>query len=333
MKTFQAIFPILALYKDRKDYTIENIDVEDIFDSGTGFFVSETGVFMSVGHNFVKKHNLERASQILFDQTEFQTSDVADFYVILAQDRRQIELKPIIDYQTIYVKEDISENHKGRDLAIGTIQFAEDEKCEPLNIKFETSNELSQLQIQGLKKLEDYDHSRLTEKTTALKVVFYTQKLNLFEPSISKNYNHIAFFGYQEQESDNFISIETKNYTNRDKKLPSDGLHGLSGSSVIENDKCVGVFFAGGEVGSEEENTHGYFIPTTNPYFQRLFYRFQGKLFVKALESFSNSIIENKEYRVILHKSKYFPKGEECVRGKNGQLVTLLCFKHSLIYK
>ncbi len=331
MKTFEAIFPILALYKDRKDYTIENIDVEDIFDSGTGFFMSETGVFMSVGHNFAKKHELERTSKILFANKNkakklFQTSDVADFYVVLVQNG-QIELKPIVDYQTIYHNEKISENHKGRDLAIGKIQFGENEKCDFWNIKFETSNELSQLQIQGLKKLEDYDHSRLTEKITALKVFFYTQKLNLFEPSISKNYNHIAFFGYQELESDNFISIKTKNYTNRNRKLPSDGLHGLSGSPIIENNKCVGIFFAGGEVGNEEEDTHGYFIPTTNPYFQRLFYRFQKKLWVQATQNLGKLIVKDQMYQV-----HWDSKGqEEFVIDEEGEPMTLLCFKYKIV--
>ena len=61
MKTFESVFPILMLYKKDEEYRedFSNLALEDIFSNGTGFFVSEDGLFMSVGHNFEQKSQMK----------------------------------------------------------------------------------------------------------------------------------------------------------------------------------------------------------------------------------------------------------------------------------
>ncbi len=63
------------------------------------------------------------------------------------------------------------------------------------------------------------------------------------------------------------------------------------------------------------------------PYFSERIYTNQRILVIKT---YTSVVSVGKSYQVILHVDKHFPKGEKCVIGDNGELVTLLCFKYQI---
>jgi len=56
-----------------------------------------------------------------------------------------------------------------------------------------------------------------------------------------------------------------------------------------------------------------------------------GLIKVRALSGLGGMISEGDVYTVKLVKDEDFPEGEECVKGDNGEWVTLPCFKNELV--
>jgi hypothetical protein len=56
----------------------------------------------------------------------------------------------------------------------------------------------------------------------------------------------------------------------------------------------------------------------------------RGICYALALENLPEMISAGTKYTVYLHKDDYFPEGEECVVGDNGDLITLH-FKHQIV--
>jgi hypothetical protein len=313
MITFETVFPILALLKDKAYNSISDVNSTDIADNGTGFFITDKGEFMSVGHNFEKTHD------------DISTYELADFYAVLVSETG-IELRKIIDYQAIY-KKDEPENENaltGKDVAIGKIELRTDEKS---SFGFDNDGSF----ICGYVKdkeffIEEYfedeeQRSELVRASIPLNgCVFYLHRIP-YQTTI--NYSSVVKIQY--------LSLASERFNFYQKPFDKPNFAGLSGSPVIENGILQGIFYRGGR--GIETNTHGFFIPTTNKYYNHIYHRYFKHLFVQPLEDADGSLDMSKEYPLEFDKDEDFPTGEECIRDENGETITLAYFKHKIICK
>ncbi len=313
MITIETVFPILALLKNKSYNSISDVNSTDIADNGTGFFITDKGDFMSVGHNFEKTHD------------DISTYELADFYAVLVSETG-IELRKIIDYQAIYKKDEPEEESalSGKDVAIGKVELRTDEKS---SFGFDNDGSF----ISGYVKDKEYffeEYFEYEERSSELvrtniqlnDCVFNLHKIPY---QTTKSYASVVKIQY--------FSLVSERFNLYQKPFDKPNFAGLSGSPVIENGILQGIFYRGGR--GIETSTHGFFIPTTNHFYNHINHRYFKRLYVQPLEDADGSLDMSKEYLWEFVKDENFPTGEECIRDENGETVTLAYFKHKIICK
>jgi SpoIVB peptidase S55 len=306
MPTFETLFPILMIPK-KKGISYKNIEeLPSEFSMGTGFFVSNDGVFMSVGHNFKDKNE--------------------DFYAVLVSKEGEKELRQITDYQTDYIDQPIfNENtNKGRDLAIGKIVCSKNEICSFFTLNFE-SQKPTNVFINGYLRNKEIEYVPYDNDDPIKYKPLHTFMIqNHYFYNYQIPINLVKNYEYIDEVDHNCVRIKDSDWFAND---PEDILKGMSGAPILNADNQVlGIYFRGNDKVS-------FFIPTKNRYFEWLYHRYLNCLTVEPLKDFRKSLLAGKEYPVLFHKDKHFPQGEECVKGEDGKLITLLCFKHKIHYK
>lgn len=336
MTTFETVFPILALLKDKAYNSISDINSTDIVGNGTGFFITEEGGFMSVGHNFEQMQNLndekdeEIKKRILTilgeddEDVEFCTYEVADFYAVLVSENGNVELRKIVDYQAIYkYPYTLLDSYlKGQDVAIGKIDIGVNEKC-----SFDFSQLMGNFICGYLRnKIVSINSKLMADENCSIKIAnfsFFLHKIHL------DKIEEISFY-----EKEEVVNVKKFSYVSAAsvnlRGLANYNLKGLSGSPVISDGKLQGIFFMSGFAG--QELTHGYLVPTTNHYYKHIYCRYFKHLFVQPLED-ADGIDMSKIYPLEFDKDKDFPTGEEYICDENGEPVTLDCFEHKIICK
>jgi len=358
MATYQKVFPILFLSKGQEYKTLASIKDDDILSHGTGFFISEDGDFMSVGHNFHREKNNKK------------TYEVADFYAVLYEEgTKQPHLKEI-DFNKVQVtyvepilfdgKKRSIEFYEGKDIAIGKIDLQETDTVEnPIRVNFElqidTTKELSMFGYLQDKWIIENDNDPNPEGEKIANTTFYYHELK--NRRLSEIGTHILRIDDGEQ---------TFHTTDFDFK-GEDGYKGLSGSPVFDENNClVGIFYGPDEVkksvSKKEDNSNKVESPeapkpdisyldydtepseppksdyTTilrlvsvkNPHLKHIYNRFYHKLFVKATQSIKGYIKKGKDYKVQWEKGEHCREGEEFVKDDSGDKMTTICFTYEI---
>jgi len=356
MAIYQKVFPILFLSKGQEYKTLASIKDDDILSHGTGFFISEDGDFMSVGHNFHREKNNKK------------TYEVADFYAVLYEEETEQPHLKEIDFnkvQVTYIPPEIAEGHstefyEGKDIAIGKIDLQETDTVKNLirvnfELQIDPKKELSMFGYLQDKWIIENDNKPIPRETIANTTFYYHELKNR---RLSKIGTHILRIDDGEQKFKGLLILKSRTY------------EGFSGSPVFDDENnLVGIYYGADEVeksgDKKEDNSNKVesfettksekfididdydegnselpefdytppplkLVSVKNPHLKRIYNRFYHKLFVKATQSIKGYIKKGKEYEMLWERGEHCREGEEFVKDDSGDKMTPICFTYEI---